>query len=370
MRRRGSGSEIDAALVAVCTGDHVRLPDEDDAASEFVEAARHHRIGPLAHVRTRDTFPDIAKQLQPDRDEALHSHLWTSALLPSLGTSLEGIRWVVFKGPVLSEFAHPIPGLRFYKDMDLLVSPKNFAEACRRLLAGGWQLLVGDDSLLGSELAGEVPLVDRRGVVLDLHWSMVVTSTARRRFMLNTDDLLARARPRTLGPAEFLVLSPSDALVHVCQHAALVGATRLGHVLDADQLARQVEDWDDVAATARAWGAGVHVAAVLGRARRVLGTPVPRDFERRLGVSMPMASLLSGMDRLWPVQSLRSDESWLRLFTRALRPGVLGTAATVVRRTTFGVLHRLRPEPVTPREVPSQQAIDTFLSRVTAAAGR
>lgn len=354
--------------MAVCRGTPPRLPEGADVARDFVAATRYHRISPLAHVALRESHPDVAAMLRADRDEAMLNHLRTSALLGGIGQTLGDIDWLVFKGPVLAEFAHPVPGLRFYKDLDLLVSAADFPAACHRLFDAGWQLLVGDDSLLGSELAGEVPLVDAHGIVMDLHWSMVVMSSVRRRFDVSAEDLLARRQQRRIGPAAVSVLSPADALVHVCQHAALIGATKLGHVLDADQLARQVKDWDDVAERAVHWGAEVQVAAVLGRAARLLGTPVPEGFDRRLGLGRAMTRVMAWVDHAWPVQSLRQDASWVRLITRALRPGPLRTAGTVLARSARGVRNRMRRRSAPPARKPATaEAINTYLARVTAA---
>ncbi|MCC2593748.1 nucleotidyltransferase family protein [Tessaracoccus sp. OS52] len=367
MRRTAVQHRVDDALVAVCRGEQPFLGEEPGAAEDFVSAARYHRIAPLAHVAVRGSRPDVADALRDDRSQALINHLRTTALLASVAGTLEGIRWLAFKGPILSEFAHPIPGLRFYKDLDLLVGPGEFREACNRLFDAGWQLLLGDDSLESAEFPGEIALGDPHGVVMDLHWSMVVMKSVRSRFQVTADALLDRRVPVTIGPAQLYALAPADALVHVCQHAALIGATKLGHVLDADQLARQVDDWDELVERAAQWGASIQVAAVLGRAQRLLDTPVPAGLDARLGVGPGMRRLLVGVDSQWPIQSLRQDASWVRLVTRALRPGLAGTAATIAGRAANGVAHRLRPAPPrSPRVAASPAVVDAYLARVEA----
>jgi len=367
MGRTPAQRAVDAALVDVCLRRTPRLPDDPAAADDFVSGVRYHRIGPLANVALREARPELAARLQQDRDAALMNHLQMSAMLGGIAKVLDGIPWLVFKGPVLSEFAHPIPGLRFYKDLDLLVAPGDFKVVCHRLFDAGWQVVVGDDSLQSEEFPGEIPLVDRNGIVMDLHWSMLVMKSVRGRFSVDAGLLLERRVPMTIGPAALSVLDPSDALVHVCHHAALVGATKLGHVLDADQLARQVIDWDALAGRAREWGASPQVAVVLGRARRLFATPVPANLDRRLGLGRGMSRAMALADRTWPIEELRRDESWIRLVTRALRPSLLRTAGVVLRRAGQGVLTRVqRSAPAKPRMAPDPAVIETYLSAVEA----
>lgn len=366
MGRTPAQRSVDAALVDVCRRRTPGLPEAPAAVEDFLLGVHYHRIAPLAHVALRQVNPSLAARLQSDRDSALINHLRMSALLGGIVQLLDGIPWLVFKGPVLSEFAHPVPGLRYYRDLDLLVAPGDFRTACHRLMEAGWHIVVSDESLESEEFPGEVPLVNPSGIVLDLHWSMLVTKTSRGRFSVEAGPLLERRTPATIGPVALSMLEPADALVHVCHHAALIGATKLGHVLDADQLARQA-DWDRVIARSKEWGAGPQVAVVLGRARRLFDTPVPADLGRRLGLSRAMVWALAQVDKAWPIESLRQDESWIRLVTRALRPSLARTIGAAIRRVAQGVITRVKNAGGTASRVPASPAvIETFLSRVEA----
>src|SRR5699024_11250654 len=83
-----------------------------------LRALRYPRLAPLAHVLLRDTEPVLARRLKSDRDRAITVHLCATEMLRQFADLTADIPWVVFKGPVLSELAHPVPGLRDYQDLD------------------------------------------------------------------------------------------------------------------------------------------------------------------------------------------------------------------------------------------------------------
>jgi hypothetical protein len=345
------------------------VPELPGFEDELVRAVRFHRIAPLAHVALRDVRPDLAALLRDDRDRALMHHVRATTTLAAIGSTLTGLRWVTFKGPVLSESLHPLAGLRSYGDLDILVDPTDLREACERLLGTGWQVLATPDDLLNGEVTGELEIARAGSVMVDLHWSLVLSETLRRRFPLPTYALLARSTPATIGAVEVRTLDATDTFVHLCHHAAFSGAVRLVHLLDVDQAARRIEDWDDVAGRARSWGAGAQVGVVLARASRVLGTPVPRDFHRRLGLSPAFKSVLSAVDVVWPAAGVRREASWPRLVARAARPSATATAARTLQNAVLGAVNRARPTPaVEQRTGASRDDVDAWVSAVEAVA--
>ena len=182
------------------------------------------------------------------------------------------------------------------------------------------------DDLLNGEVTGEIELGRAGGAVVDLHWSLVLSETLRRRFHIPTVDILARSTPLTIGPVDARTLDTTDTLVHLCHHAALSGAVRLVHLLDVDQAARRIEDWERVARRARSWGAGAQVGLVLARARRVLGTPVPQE-PRPPARPLPRVRDpgVRGRPRVAHAAA-RAEASWPRLVARAARPSASATA--------------------------------------------
>ena len=361
---------VGAVCVDICRGRPPAVPDLPGTAEELVRAVRFHRIAPLAHVALRGARPDLAALLREDRDRALVHHVRVTTSLAAIGSTLGDLRWAVFKGPVLSESLHPVPGLRSYGDLDLLVAPTDLREAGERLLAAGWHVLASPDDLLNGQVTGEVELGRDGGAVVDLHWSLVLSETLRRRFPVPTEEVLARSTPLMIGPVEVRTFDPADTLVHLCHHAAFSGAVRLLHLLDVDQAARRIEDWDQVARRAASWGAGAQVALVLARAGRVLGTPVPAHLDRRLGVSRAFGPLTSAVDVAWPVPTVRGEASWPRLVARVARPSAAATAARAVQNAVLGAVNRARPEAPTGRPEPARREdVEAWISAVERAAG-
>jgi hypothetical protein len=351
VRHRTLRRAVDAVSVAVCRGRTPVVPEVPGIEDELVRAVRFHRIAPLAHVALRETRPDIAAVLREDRDQALMHHVLATTTLSAISSTLAELRWATFKGPVLSETLHPVAGLRSYADLDLLVAPADLREAGERLFDAGWQVLAAPDDLLNGEVTGEIELGRGGGAVVDLHWSVVLSERLRERFPVPTAELLARSRSLTIGSLEVRTLDPADTLVHLCHHAAFSRVVRLVQLLDVDQAARRIQDWDEVVRRARSWGAGAQVALVLARSERVLGTPVPRDLDRRLGVSRAFGTLMPTLDRARPVPAVRKEAAWPRLLARSARPSATATAARALQDSVLEALSRVRPngadEPLT-----------------------
>src|SRR5699024_12603757 len=109
------------SVVDVCRGVVPQVPTAPAQVTELVEALRHHRFAPLAHVLLRETEPDTAEVLKPDRDTAVGVHIRATIALEDLGRALGDIPRAPFKRPVLSDLAQPAPGLRTYNHNDILV---------------------------------------------------------------------------------------------------------------------------------------------------------------------------------------------------------------------------------------------------------
>lgn len=366
LRRRGrldleDSNLVTHSLVDVCLGRPIDWPMEG-VSNELVRGARHHRIAPLVHAALRPAAAVTA--LRQDRDAAIVTHLQALSTIATIDRSLGDIPWVTFKGPALSEFAHPIRGLRTYHDVDVLVSPSHLREVATRLLNAGWQFADFEDMLLNPETPGETHWVSPSGIIVDLHWSMLNMASRRRHFRVDTDRLLARRVRRTSGSEPFWTLHPAEALVHVCLHAALAGANRLLFLLDAHHLTLGVDDSGELIDVARTWGAEPQLMLVLARAHRFLGTPVSNELYRSTRVPLALRGMGATVDRLAPTPDARQDAGIARLFARGIRTTTTRSALACARNGVLGLQHRLQGTPPARVREHNQAALERYLSAV------
>ncbi|MPV48528.1 hypothetical protein GCG21_00580 [Pseudactinotalea sp. HY160] len=371
--RRRARSALSHALVQIARGETPAIAPSVRARPEaFAGAVRYHRLAPLAHTLLRETAGDLARLVEDDRDRARATHLHMTTLVGALGDLFEDLPWVVFKGPVLSEVAHPVAGLRSYGDLDLLVAPGDLRTASARLLEAGWTIADFDDMLGNPDVPGEMHWRSPSGALMDLHWSMINTAGRRRRLDVPTARILERRVPIRLGFVPGWTLDPADTLIHVCLHAALTGANRLLYLVDAQRSAARVTDWAEVARRAAAWKAAPHVSLVLRRARSGLGGDLPIGLDRLLGSSPAFRALTGAVDRIAPVPGTRSEPGIARLVARAAQPGAARTALAASRGVARHVLQRDRAAQAArsgraDRVVAGQRALGVYLDRVEGA---
>ncbi|MDQ2839114.1 MAG: nucleotidyltransferase family protein, partial [Actinomycetota bacterium] len=231
-------------------------------AGELIGLAREH--GVEAWLAGRAPLAEPAwSELAAQRPKFLAAQARTVAAARDFGAVLDesDLPWLVLKGPALAHSVYPRPDLRHYVDLDLLVSPVDFAAVLERLDEAGYQLVDRNWPLLERYCPGELRLRSPRGVLLDLHWSIFNDARRRAAFHGPTHRLLDGRR--LLEPVGLPALSATDQLVHVGLHAALSGANRLGWLLDVHLSATPDTDWPAVLATARRLGAGPSLAVVL-----------------------------------------------------------------------------------------------------------
>ncbi|RYB92579.1 hypothetical protein EUA06_06445 [Nocardioides glacieisoli] len=365
---RVAARAVSRTLVDVCTGVVRPLALDPAATQTLVEAARFHRVAPLAlSVLGRSAHPGLAA-LEADRLCAMATHLQACGVIEQLAHELADIEWAIIKGPVFSEVAHPVAGLRSYNDVDVLVAPDSLREVCRRLHLAGWLLVDFEDMLAAEDPPGEMHWVSPPGALVDLHWSITNMPSRRRLFEVPTAALLERRVPVTLGPTTVWTLDPCDTFVHACLHAAQSGANKLVYLVDVDGLSRLVSDWDEVVARARQWGATSQVCLVTRRARRVLRTDLPVDLDTRLGIPWPVRALLALTDRVAPVPGARRNAGVARLVARAVRTTTTGTVRVLSRSAARAALERVRrvPPGIALRRRSDEASLEHFLSAVEA----
>lgn len=278
MRGRDPGG-LRAALVAASLH---RSPDPADpplsaaGARAFATAARLHGIAPAAYLwaGAAGLSDAVVQDLAGSHQAQVRRHLSICSDLDRFGRALDaaGIRWAVFKGPVLSTRYWPRPDLRTYVDLDLLVHARDLGLALEVAADIGARLDGVDWPLLAATLPGQVSLELPGGSLLDLHWDVVNDDRQRAVFGLATADLLADSVPVVVAGVTARTFDDVSTLLHLSYHMCHSGAHRLLWIRDVDASLATVQDrWAEVVARSRATGTALVLALAVQRAQAVYG---------------------------------------------------------------------------------------------------
>lgn len=245
------------------------------------------------------------------------------AISPALTAA--GVPWVVLKGPVIA-CSSDSSELREYGDLDLLVPGP--------ALPGTLEVLedIGTDAINRNWRAyvdhgvAEFP-VHVMGTPLDLHWHLIGLGRLRKRFGIDTDELLERRIESSAGDVRFPRLDPEDNTINVTLHAGLSGATRIGWLRDVHLTIDGTDlDWGVLVDRCHRYGAAPIVGQVLDRCRSVLGSPIPADVPGRLAPA-PALRIRRQLDAGMFLSRKDLDPSFSGFLVAISRAGATETAA-------------------------------------------
>lgn len=304
---------------------------------ELVNAAALHRVsGCVATSLLGEPALEAAATvaLRSAQMSAATTQLRIEAELQPLADTLDGVPWLVLKGPALARRFYPKPHMRSYSDLDALIAPRDLPAALERLAEAGYGLLDRNWELLRTELAGEVHLVTPRGVALDLHWDVTNDRQTRRSLAFDTRDLLERSVRSDLGTVRNVpVLTPVDALTHTAVHAARSGGDRLVWLKDVDCIVRSASwDWEAVLRRADQVRALLPLVLMLQRSAAHLRTPVPAEVLARDAGARAWLACGRIVNRFSPVQRVTGGGSAARMLARATRGDSSTSARELARR--------------------------------------
>jgi hypothetical protein len=283
------GTEV-AALLACARATPNAAADRQLAAlihsgidfEALLALAERHRMTAFVSSHLRRVAPHCVPRAV--MNELRESSRLTAARGLMLGAELIGLMRLFaahdilalpFKGPVLAQCVYGNLGLRFMRDVDILVPPKDVHRAHELLLARGYRT---ETNLLPGFVAWRLDyqLCVSRPVdsaIVELHWMVTSRSVAAE---VGIADLWEqRVHTRVLGEP---VPCPSHEhmLVLLCIHGARHAWWRLEQICGVTELIRAKPiDWYRVLDIAEDWRCGRMLRVGLLLAREALGAPVP-----------------------------------------------------------------------------------------------
>ena len=186
--------------------------------------------------------------------------------------------FLVLKGAALAETEYDKPWLRHCHDCDLLVKRSDFANARQSLLSSGFTQLTETPSDRGESISFAHP----NGLPINLHSRLLRFPE----YELDENSMWNRAERRSICGVEALVLSPEDALLHLCVHSTTTYSREfLCWVSDSWMLIakHQSIDWDQLSANARNAGVQLPAHVTLQYLAEELQAPIPISIINRLG---------------------------------------------------------------------------------------
>jgi len=284
----------------------------------LLKLAKFHRVDGLVYERLREvpSAPQhVLVELAARYQAAVTNHMRALWALKLVADVLDGIgcRWAVFKGPVAVESLYEgVPGRRGYLDLDVLVEPAALGDALLQFEHNGGRVLDRNWIGMRRQMRGELHISLPIDVPIDLHWNLI--DMHRRRMNLDTDAMLERARPISIGGLSVRTLDPVDTTIHLAFHAAYSGADRLLWLKDVERAAAILHpDWEELTARAERANVGRGVGLILERCRRTLRADIPEHVGPSL-VGSRLLRFADAVDRIFP---------WQYGFSRMLAPGRL-----------------------------------------------
>ena len=270
--------------------------------TSLIPLASIHGLLPLlartVHQTCADLVPaEICQSLRDDLQRNAHRNLALASELIRLSAALRaaGVVAIAYKGPALAVAAYGDIGLRYFRDLDLVVRPADVDRSRRILGAFGYtesRCPEQTSALLRLWSGGQLPFY-RGDEIVELHWQI-----APRCISFDLDGAWARARRAQIGGGEITTFALEDVLLILCVHGAKHLWERLAWIRDvAGLIARQEIDWPEL--FARAISAGARRMLVMGLllADDLFGAPLPAAVADSCRADSSACALAAGVRR-------------------------------------------------------------------------
>jgi hypothetical protein len=277
-------------------------PDWDSV----LELARSHGVVPSLNRALRSGYD---RQVPEDILSTLHDWARSSALenlrlaneLHTIADRFEneGIRWFVFKGPVLAASAYGALTHRTFTDLDLLVHPEDVTRAVDILEHAGYEHQTDaprlDDSMLlgGPFTKSLVPeyTLERSGAEIEVRCSV---GDPDRPFGLGFEGLWSRRTTVEVSGQDVPSFSPEDRVLALAFHGTKHNWYLLKWICDFGAAVTSPDiDWEQVVELAERHGNERKVLVGMSLVQRLFENDVPPKFEHRLRVDDHVTELAS-----------------------------------------------------------------------------
>lgn len=132
-----------------------------------------------------------------------------------------GVRVVLFKGPLLAQMAYGEMSLRQAGDIDVLISRRDFVRASTLLESLGYEMSPRlTPAQLASHLSNHCELQFMRDewfTIVDLHWDLAPRSFV---FNLHADEVMSRLQPVSLAGTTVETFGAEDLVLYLAMHGA------------------------------------------------------------------------------------------------------------------------------------------------------
>lgn len=197
------------------------------------------------------------------------------------------IRALPFKGPVLAASVYGSISLRHFCDLDILVSPLDFAKTIEVLVAEGyqlayeWNLLDQDLELTLRNSKSEYQLI-KDAVSIDLHQTLTVERFLSSQFTF--DYLWGNREPVLLSGHTFYSFGSDDLLMYLCIHGSKDCWRKLKWICDLSECIQQTpgRDWQHFLQRAAQMRCERMVLLGLCLAHQVLETELPDVVQAKI----------------------------------------------------------------------------------------
>ena len=293
----------------------------------FLGLLNRHRVAALAHRALQAagvTLPGISSYLADHATEVIRKNLIFAAESNRIQTALAdaGLAFLFVKGVTLNLLAYGSLGLKQAGDIDLLVEPGDYRQACRVLDGLSYRCEIpganscDDLASWASKFKDTIWRHPGKHVVVELHERLTANPQLLASITARSPHQLVEVAPSIALPT----LGREDLLVYLCVHGTFSGWYRLKWIADLNALL-QAED-------------------AAGR-ERLFERAVALRVERPVACGLLLCCALFGLE-LEPALAARLRRSFAvrQLVNVALRALVLGHAREITsRRLGTALIH-------------------------------